>query len=186
MAELSYELKLPQDRIAVLIGVKGEIKKGIEEATATKLEIDSKEGDVTITGEDAIKLYAAKELIRAIGRGFNPDIAQLLLKQDYCMEAVRIDDFTNKSQFQRVKGRIIGRAGRARKNIEELTDTNISVYGKTVGIIGTAENTALARKAVESLLSGSMHSTVYKWLSKKRKELKIREFEAGMNGKYSR
>ena len=102
------------------------------------------------------------------------------------MEAVRIDDFTNKSQFQRVKGRIIGRAGRARKNIEELTDTNISVYGKTVGIIGTAENTALARKAVESLLSGSMHSTVYRWLSKKRKELKIREFEAGMNGKYSR
>jgi ribosomal RNA assembly protein len=178
MDELTYELKLPQDRIAVLIGVKGEIKKGIEDATETKIEVDSTEGDVTISGKDAIKLYAAKELIKAIGRGFNPDIAQLLLKQDYTQEIIRIDEFVPKSQMNRVKGRLIGRSGRARKNLEELTDTHICVYGKTASIIGTPDNTALARKAVESLLEGSMHSTVYKWLSKKRKELKMREFEA--------
>jgi ribosomal RNA assembly protein len=179
MDDLNYDLKLPQDRIAVLIGTKGEIKKGIEDATETRIDIDSTEGDVTISGKDAIKLYAAKELVKAIGRGFNPDIAQLLLKQDYTQEIIRIDEFVQKSQMNRVKGRIIGTAGKARRNIEELTETNISVYGKTVGIIGTPDNVALARKAVESLLEGSMHSTVYKWLSKKRKDMKMREFDAG-------
>jgi ribosomal RNA assembly protein len=180
MQEFSYELKLPKDRIAVLIGVKGETKKGLEDATATKIAVDSKEGDVVITGEDAIRLYAAKEVIKAIARGFNPDVAQLLLKQDYTLDLIRIDDLAaNKNQLPRLKGRIIGRAGKARANIEELTDTHICVYGKSVGIIGQAGNVALARRAVESLISGSMHSTVYKWLSKKRKELKMREFEAG-------
>jgi ribosomal RNA assembly protein len=176
MNDLTYELKLPQDRIAVLIGVKGEIKKGIEDSTGTKIEVDSEEGDVTVSGSDAIRLYATKEMIKAIGRGFNPDIAQLLLKQDYTQETIRIDEFAPKSQMNRLKGRIIGRDGRARKNVEELTETYICVYGKTVSIIGTSDNTALARKAVESLLKGSMHSTIYKWLSRKRKEMKMREF----------
>ena len=73
--EFSYELKIPKERVAVLIGKKGEIKKQIEQATNTKLKIDSKEGDVEISGEDALKLYATREIIRAIGRGFNPEIA---------------------------------------------------------------------------------------------------------------
>ena len=48
----------------------------------------------------------------------------------------------------------------------------ICVYGKTVGIIGNHENLFLAKKAVESLLSGSPHSSVFKYLERKRKELK--------------
>ncbi|MEM4267459.1 MAG: KH domain-containing protein [Candidatus Woesearchaeota archaeon] len=172
--EYSYELKLPKDRIAVLIGKKGEVKKSIEEATETKITIDSKEGDVVISGCDAIKLYSAKELVRAIGRGFNPEVAQLLLKQDYCFESIKIDDFSNsKTQLPRLKGRVIGKDGKARRNIEELTDTNICVYGKTVGIIGTAENCSTARRAIESLLGGSMHATVYKWLAKKKREERL-------------
>ena len=86
MASYSYELKIPQERVAVLIGKNGEVKKNIEEDTKTQIKIDSLEGDIFIYGEDALGLYTAREVTRSIGRGFNPEIAKLLLKQDYVFE----------------------------------------------------------------------------------------------------
>lgn len=173
-----YGLKIPYDRVAVLIGPNGTIKKEIEDATNTKLNIDSKEGDVSITGKDAILLYSAREIIKAIGRGFNPEIALQLLKTDNSFELIDINEYVkNKNQHNRIKGRVIGKDGSSRRTIEELTETYIVVYGKTVGIIGTPEKVTVARRAIESLLSGSPHSTVYKWLEKKRRELKIMELE---------
>jgi ribosomal RNA assembly protein len=72
--------------------------------------------------------------------------------------------------MQRLKGRVIGAKGKARKAIEELTQTNISVYGKTIAIIGEIQNVGTARRAIESLLMGSMHATVFKWLEKQRRD----------------
>ena len=174
MTSYSYELKIPQERVAVLIGKKGEVKKTIEIDTKTQVKVDSLEGDIFIYGEDALGLYTAREVIRSIGRGFNPDIAKLLLKQDYVFEYIGINEFTGRSKntMLRLKGRVIGKEGRSRKLIEELTESYISVYGKSVCIIGTAESAAMAKRAVEALLSGSTHASVYKWLENKRREMK--------------
>ncbi|MBU1204960.1 MAG: KH domain-containing protein [Nanoarchaeota archaeon] len=178
MAEYMYGTKIPKERIAVLIGTDGITKKQIESATNIKLKIDSKEGDVFLEGEDALGLYSAREVVKAIGRGFNPDIALLLLKQDYMLEMINMADYIkSKNQMIRLKGRVIGAEGRSRKTIEELTETYISVYGKTIGIIGFSENVAIAKRAVESLLSGSPHSSVYKWLEKRRSNMKRRDLE---------
>lgn len=173
----SYELKIPKDRIAVLIGKKGTIKKEIEEATNSKIKVDSKEGDVTISGKDSLGLFSAREIIKAVSRGFNPDIAILLLKQDYVLEVLPLQDFLGKSakKIIRMKGRVIGQEGKTRKIIEELTETYISIYGKTISIIGLPENVSIARRAIENLLQGSPHSTVYRFLEKQRKKLKSRE-----------
>jgi len=169
MDEFQYELKLPKERVAVLIGTKGEVKKDIEDSTKCTLTIDSKEGDVFIRGKDALSLYGAKELVTAVARGFNPDVAKNLLKQDYSLEIVRMDDYVKTKNSQvRLKGRIIGKEGKARRTIEALTETYICVYGKTISIIGQTENVALARRAVESLLSGSVHSNVFRWLEKQK------------------
>ena len=73
MAEFSYEVKIPKERVAVLIGIKGETKRQIEQATQVKMDIDSEEGDVVITGDDGLALFSAREVIKAIGRGFNPE-----------------------------------------------------------------------------------------------------------------
>ncbi len=177
MTEFSYEVKIPKERIAVLIGKKGEIKKDIEDQTKTKISVDSKEGDVTVSGEDALALYSTRDIIRAIGRGFNPGIALLLLKQDYCFELVSLQDFAKADHLMRIKGRIIGTEGKTRSIIEKMTETNISVFGKTVGIIGRIEDVSIAKRAVESLVSGSPHTNVYRWLEKIRREQKRREFE---------
>ncbi len=174
--EYSYELKVPKNRVAVIIGKEGSIKKEIEESTKTKLDIDSKEGDIFVSGEDALGLYTAREIIKAIGRGFNPDLAKLLLKSDYIFEVVDLSEFVkSKEAMLRLKGRVIGKEGKSRKVIEELTECNISVFGKTISIIGLPESVANARQAVESLLRGSTHANVYKWLEKRRRDLKRRE-----------
>ena len=176
MTEYSYELKIPRERVAVLIGKEGDVKKSVEAETRTTLKVDSKEGDVFVSGEDALGLYAAREVIIAIGRGFNPEIAMLLLKQDYVFEVINLTDYTrSKDAMLRLKGRVIGKEGKSRRLIEELADAHISVYGKTISIIGIAENSYAAKHAAESLLAGSPHSTVYKWLEKRRRDLKKKE-----------
>jgi len=178
----AYQVKIPKERIAVLIGKNGESKKNLESQTHTVIDIDSNEGDVTVSGEDAIMLYATRDIIKAIGRGFNPEIAQLLLKQDYSLEVLNLSDYAKPTQMMRLKGRVIGSSGKSRANIERLTECNISVYGKTIAIIGRVEYVVYAKRAVESLLSGSPHSNVYKWLEKKRKELKMTDFVSETDG----
>lgn len=177
MDELQHELKIPKERVAVVIGKAGKTKLEIEKATKTELDIDSKEGDVFIKGQDGLGIYTAKEVITAIGRGFNPEIALLLLKVDYSFELLNLVDVAGKSKnnLQRLKGRIIGREGKTRTHIEDLTESYLSVFGKTVAIIGQTENVLMAHKAISMLIEGSTHSSVYKWLEKKRRELKRKE-----------
>ncbi|MBI2107664.1 RNA-processing protein [Candidatus Woesearchaeota archaeon] len=178
MEEFSYELRIPKSRIAVLIGKDGSVKKDMEDATSTKINIDSREGDIFVTGKDALGLYTAREIIKAIGRGFNPEVAQLLLKQDYVFEVIYMQDYSGKSKetMLRLKGRVIGREGKSRQLIEELTESYISVAGKTISMLGLPENVAAARQAIESLLRGATHSSVYKLLEKRRRDLKRKKY----------
>ena len=176
MSEFSYEIKIPKDRVAVLIGKNGATKKMLERATNMKMDIDSDEGDVFIKGSDALNLYQTREIVIAIGRGFNPETALLLLKEEYIFEPLNLKEFMrNKNDLDRLRGRVIGRKGKSRKLIEELTETYVSVYGKTISIIGEAENVGIARRAIVSLLQGSPHGNVYNWLERQRRELKRRQ-----------
>ena len=174
--EYSLEIKIPKERVAVLIGKNGEVKKELEEFTKAKIEVDSKEGDVKITGADSLKIYAVKEVIRAVGRGFNPELAKLLFKPDYVLEVILLLDFVkHKGHFERIKGRVIGANGKSRETIENLTGTYLSVYGKTVSILGRAEDVVISVRAVESLLQGSPHANVYKLLEKNRRNMREKE-----------
>lgn len=158
------ELKIPRARVAVLIGKKGEIKKRIEKATEIKLNI-SGEGDVEIIGQ-GLGSYLALEIVKAIGRGFNPNIALKLLKENYVLQILCIKDYIGKSEkkFIRIKGRLIGKRGKVWKLIEEKTNTKVSIYGKTLAIIGKAEDVDIARRAFEKLLNGAPHSNVYNFI----------------------
>lgn len=165
-------VKVPQERIAVLIGKKGETKEELEKELACQLDIDSKEGDVKIVSEESFNLMIAKDVIKAIARGFNPEIAKKLISDEYFFEMINLNDYNkHKNHHQRLKGRVIGREGRSRNLIEEYTGCFISVYGKTISIIGKGDAVRIAHKAIDSLLTGSPHAYVYKWLEKERDNL---------------
>ena len=115
MDNFIHEIKIPKARIAVLIGTDGKTKKQLEEDTKTDIDVDSKEGLVTISGKDAVNLYTVREVILAIGRGFSPETATLLLKQDYVIEVISLDEFADKKKkLERVRGRVIGKKGKSR------------------------------------------------------------------------
>jgi ribosomal RNA assembly protein len=176
MDSFEYEVKVPKERVAVIIGEKGEKKRELEEALGIKMMVDSEEGDVRLIGKDAVMLFTAREVVKAIARGFNPDIAKQLLKSDYMLEIVNIGEYaTTKDQMIRLKGRVIGESGKSRSTIEELSETNIVVYGKTIAVIGEAENVTAAKRAVDALLSGAPHSTVFRLLEKLRRDRKRKD-----------
>lgn len=168
----SDELRIPKERVAVLIGKKGSTKKQLEKATNTKIFVDSNDSKVSVVGE-SLDVYNARLIIQAIARGFNPDVAKQLCNENTHLEVINIKDFSGKSKKKmfRLKSRVIGSEGKAWKSIERLTDVCISVYGKTICIIGKVDNVLLAREAIENILKGAPHGPVYNWVISKKKHL---------------
>ncbi len=173
------EIKITQDRIAVIIGKGGRTKRLIEKKTNTALDIDSVEGIVKIESEDAFAVIKTAEIIRAINRGFSPERAFVLLEdEDVILEVIDLSSICNSpKQIERLRGRIIGKAGKAREQIENLTGAEISVYGKTVAVIGGVEQTKNAIAAIDMIIEGLPHESVFAFLDKKKKEAKANMIE---------
>ncbi len=173
-------IKIPKNRIGVLIGKDGEVKEKIEEKSGAKLDIDSNSGQVDIDVrdiEDPILSLKVEDVVKAIGRGFNPEKSMEILNDNIDLDLIDIRDWVGKNTnaVRRMRGRLIGRNGRTRELIEELSETYVSVKGNTVGIIGQAFKIQVARRAIEMILEGKEHATVYKYLEGKREDIKIRD-----------
>ena len=174
-----YMIKIPADRIAVLIGPNGKTRKKIEALTESKLSINSETGEVIITVdteklEDPLNAWKAKDMVKAIARGFSPEKAFQLSESNYAFELIRLRDFgiNTPNAAREVRSRLIGKHGRARQTIEDITGTYISVYGNTVGIIGDYRNVEIAREGIIKLIRGSSHGRVFKFLENKMREAK--------------
>ncbi len=169
------ELKIPKDRVAVLIGSSGKTKLDLEVKSGCKIDVESASGLVDISGSDPIKLFDCKDIVLAVGRGFNPKVALKLLLETHSLEVIRLRDIvgSNQKQMERIKSRVIGRAGKVRGELERLTKCDIAVYGKTVSIIGDSMDVALCHRAIEMLLKGAMHKTVYTFLEKQVRQAEL-------------
>ncbi len=178
-----FYTRIPTERIGVLIGPEGKTKSRLEELTGIRLVIDSKSGEVTIDesqAKDPTHSLKVRDVVTAIGRGFSEERAFDLLDDDTYLLVFDIKDSAgdSKKRIAQVKGRLIGSEGKTRRLIEELAGVEISVYGHTVAIIGEAFHLNVAKQAVEMLLGGSEHRTVYRFLERKREE--IRAYELGL------
>ncbi len=176
-------VKIPKERVGILIGPEGKVKKYIEEKLEVKLEIDTEGSVVLVLSEkakDPSLLLKAKDMVTAIGRGFPPETAFRLIRNEddiFDMIDLRLIFGRSESDIKRIKGRIIGAEGKTRKLIEELTEADVVVYGHTVGIIGSFEEVDAARNAVQMIVEGCEHHTVYNYLQKKRTELKKQKLQ---------
>ena len=158
------------------------IEKKIDEKVLEKIcnELDvkiKKDEDSYIIEGEPYKILRAKLIFQALGKNFEVEDAMLLSSDEYFFETLNIKEFTrSRNRMIQLKGRIIGKKGKVRKRIEELTNTKISVYGNTVSIIGKYEDILLAKKAIEMLLEGRKHSTVFFFLEKEVSKRKTTTF----------
>ncbi len=178
MDRQAMHLRIPLERIGVLIGTRGEAKRHIEEKCGVNLEVDSESGSISVAlrpeTTDPTEIFKAERVILAIGRGFSPKRAYELLDEDVMLEILDLRDYLGKPglAMQRIKSRIIGERGKTRKIMEETTGAKVSVYGHTVAIIGGPDGFQAAKEAVIMLIQGRRHRTVYRFLHKKRQEIK--------------
>jgi len=80
---MSFEkiIRIPNDRIAVLIGKSGNVKLKIEELCYVSLDIDGDTGEVLIKTQGhvgKIQPFKAMEIVTAIGRGFSGSTALIV------------------------------------------------------------------------------------------------------------
>lgn len=156
---MKTSMLIPKDRIGVI-----NKKVMIELKERLGVEISRKENAAEIDGS-GLELLQAKNIIKAIGRGFSPVRAYRLLEDDQELEVIEIEKRTDV-----VKSRIIGTKGRTREKIEDCTGAVVSVYGKTVSIIGGWEQIKNAKIAIEMIINGAMHKSVYNFLDKIKRE----------------
>ncbi|MDW8021769.1 MAG: KH domain-containing protein [Nitrososphaerota archaeon] len=169
-----FMVTIPRERVGVLIGPQGSVKRRIEETLGVKLTIDSAEGSVRIElakppeeGGDPIALFKARDVVQAIGRGFSPEKAYRLFEEGAVLSIIDITEYVKPSRnnLVRVRARLIGRDGATRRLIEETTSTHVSIYGDTVSIIGGDEDVKAAEEAIIDLINGAPHPSIYKKLN---------------------
>jgi ribosomal RNA assembly protein len=174
------DLKIPRERVGVLIGKDGEIRKLIEENGEISLLIDSREGDVRIIQRgDPLRANISAEVVKAIGRGFNPEKAMFLFDENYQLIVMTLREYARKGsrRIGEIKGRIIGREGKTRKVIEDLTGTSISIYGDTVSVIGDYISIKYSLEAIKMIIEGRKQRTVYNFLEGNVKKMKMEKLE---------
>ncbi len=175
--------RIPEDRVGVLIGPGGHTRADVARRTGARVEVDGEEGEVRLESPDSDPGAAlkARDIVLAIGRGFSPERAMRLLKENTFLGVLDIKFTTGhheKAALRRIRARVIGTRGRARSRIEELSGCSVSVYGSTVALIGDEEQLDRGTRAVELLLKGSEHSTVFHLLARLRRNAAVEEATA--------
>ncbi len=163
-------IKIPHERIAILIGERGKTKKQIEKVCEVTLNVDE-DGEVEVDGDTA-HTYFAKDVVKAIGRGFAVKQALKITTDNFAFYLIDLDEYARSDKdITRIKGRVIGEKGKVKKEIESATESYLSVYGDTIGIISKIDTMEYAKEAVSMLIDGSQHSRVFNYLAKIRRQI---------------
>ena len=167
------------ERVGALVGKEGIVKEEIERRCGVTLEIDGKSGEARITYKPEALIEAnpfkAFDIVSAIARGFSPQRAFSLLEEDRILSIVDLREYSGKSEnaLLRIKSRLIGSDGKARRIMEELTGAQVSIYGHTVAIIGEPESSRMVKDAIDKLAKGGTHKATYEMLQKYRTKQKL-------------
>jgi len=157
---------IPEERIGV-------INKKVRDVLSKKfgVEINIEGNEVKISG-NTVDILKVRDIILAIGRGFSPEHAYALENDDYMIDIINLSSFSPNRQ-KVIRSRVIGRGGKIRSAIEDATKCYVSVYGKTISIIGNWKDVKNARKIIEMLINGAEHTTILKILRDIKKEREL-------------
>lgn len=124
---------------------------------------------VSATGEGSanpkVVLQKAEDFVKAVIAGFDvKDAVALLRLEDVFIEGFEIKDVRANLEgdnLSRCIGRISGSHGKTKYTIENVTRTRIVLADTKIWIMGTTQNTQVARNAICDLIRGSPAAKVY-------------------------
>jgi ribosomal RNA assembly protein len=147
------------------------ILKEVEKRGKVEIKIN-KDFNLELEGEGG-SVWIATQVLKALDFGFLPQQAYKLFSDNYFLELIDLElILSNPKAIERLKGRIIGAGGRAKKTLQELSGAFVSISGNKVLLLGEFDDLQLGKEAVLRLLEGSPHTSVYAFLEKKNRERK--------------
>lgn len=153
------QLYIPLERLKELKADKRAIGK-IEAAAHCKISIEQNEF-LQLDG-DAYAELVARNMLHAYGRGFALDDVLTLAGDDYYVAAIDLKQYFNtENRIKQIKARIIGKDGKTRNYIESVSTAKLSIFGNTIGIIGSSNAVHEAETALYTLIEGGNHRKAY-------------------------
>ena len=101
------------------------VRKELERALNISINI-TRDG-IEILGQEGYNEYVAIQIIQAIEMGFSVPSALKIKEEDYMFETVNIKQHARQSRLSTIKGRLIGRKGKALETLAELTGCDIKI-----------------------------------------------------------
>lgn len=152
--------------------------KKISEVTKNKQELEKKlnvkihlSGNKVLIDGDSLDEYDAVRILDAVNFGFSVKKALLLKREDMLFRVVRIKEHT-KRNLRDIKSRLIGKSGKTRRTLSQVSGCEILIRESEVGIIGDTEAVMDVETAITSLIKGAKQSNMYHYLEKRNREKK--------------
>ncbi|MEM4181593.1 MAG: hypothetical protein QXX68_00305 [Candidatus Pacearchaeota archaeon] len=136
-------------------------------------------GKIVFIKGDEYTEFMVEKILSAIDFGFEIEDALLIMK-DYSFNTINIKDYTKRKNLEEIRGRIIGKKGRAIKIIENISGAKIILKRNKVGIIADNEHIEETEESIKSLIKGSKHGNVFSFLERRNTELKKPESDLGL------
>ncbi len=176
-------IPLSNKRASMLLRANKKILTEIERACSVKIQINSEttlEKSASITGESQGE-WVAGQVLLAIELGFSSKDALLLTNDDFYLEQLDLEQSMRGNQrgVERQKARIIGTEGKAKKTLEDLSESKIAINdGPMLGIIGGFDEVSSAKEAILQLLEGKPHQSVFSYLEEQQRRREARRLGA--------
>ncbi len=136
-----------------------------------KIKINYNLRRVSITGKE-LNEFLAEQMLIAVDFGFNVEDALLLKNENFVLEFVNIKDYARRKNLEEIRGRVIGRQGKAKMTIEELSGGVLAINNNQIGVIVDSEHLDAVIQGLISLIKGAKHSNVFSYLEKQNANLR--------------
>jgi len=130
------------------------------------------QGRKAIISGDPLDEYTASIVLNAMSFGFSAAKSLQLKDPDMVFQIIHIKDHTRRKNLREVKARIIGKKGRTKRTMENISGSDIIIKDNHVGIICEAEELDTITTALTNLIRGTKQGNVYGYLEKQNRNKK--------------
>ena len=148
------------------------VKKAVP-AIENKIKVQFSFGsDYVIINANVENEFFIEQVVLAVDFGFDVEDALLLTNPSFLLKFIDIRDNTSRNNLKDVRGRIIGKNGRVKKAIENLTGSVVVIKDNDIGIIVDDLHLDTTMQAFKTLIHGTKYGTVFNYLERQNRTLK--------------